>query len=230
MPKIVIVGFGGGGGKVAENVAKIAPDDVLVVDGDTFEAHNLERQFVPEKYIGVNKAEAAADIYNWRWEFMPEFFHSGLDLGIDAGTTIFCCADNFPARKECLITADRAGCTVIIGGNSEGMDAEAYYYEPRMRGTPNDPRIYYPVILTNTGNDPLMPGGCQGDEAMKKGGQLVLANYLSAAFMLMLYWWWEKVMPTKDRATRDSWPVHHNFTEWGCQRTIAWGDRLKEEK
>ncbi len=227
MPQIVIVGFGGGGGKVLPNLVKfVDPLEIIVVDGDTFEAKNVDRQFDAMEYIGWNKAEAAMDLYGC--ECLDEFYHSGLDLGMDAGTTIFCCADNFPARKECLITADNLGCTVVIGGNDEGMSAEAYLYNQQMRGTPNDPRIFYPVILTNTGNDPLMPGGCQGDEALEKGGQLVLANYLSAAYMLMLWWFHEKVAPTMDRDTKPSWPVHHNFGLWGATRTIAWGDRLKE--
>ncbi len=229
MIDLVIVGYGGAGTKIGENTAKFhPPHKTLVVDGDIFETHNLDRQLVPEEYVGMNKAEAAADLHGF--DFIPEFYHSGMDLGIDASATIMCCADNFPARKECLIAADQTGCTVILGGNSAEMDAEGYIYFTSMKGTKNDPRIFYPQILTVTGNDPLMPGGCTGDEALEKGGQLILANYLSAAFMLMLYHWWENVMPTKDRQTRASWPVHHNFTEWGCQRTIGWGDRLKEEK
>jgi len=57
-----------------------------------------------------------------------------------------------------------------------------------MRGTPCDPRVYYPDILTDTTGSPIHAAGCTG-EAQDETPQLVLANMWAAAHMLHLLWY-----------------------------------------
>lgn len=59
--KVAVVGAGGLGGTVVELLARQGVGFLRVIDGDTFAAHNLNRQLLAtESNLGVNKAAAAA--------------------------------------------------------------------------------------------------------------------------------------------------------------------------
>ena len=57
---VVIIGIGGGGGVVAELLARTGIGHIVLVDGDKFEESNLNRQiFATQDTIGISKVEAA---------------------------------------------------------------------------------------------------------------------------------------------------------------------------
>ena len=57
---VAIVGLGGLGGYVAEALARLGVGHLVLIDGDTFEEHNLNRQLLShEDNLGVEKATAA---------------------------------------------------------------------------------------------------------------------------------------------------------------------------
>ena len=59
--KVAVIGCGGLGGHIISNLARIGVGTIRCVDGDAFEATNLNRQlFSEERLIGTNKAAAAA--------------------------------------------------------------------------------------------------------------------------------------------------------------------------
>jgi molybdopterin/thiamine biosynthesis adenylyltransferase len=59
--KVAIIGAGGLGGHVIELLARQGVGCLVVVDGDCFVSHNLNRQILAtEQTLGMNKAEAAA--------------------------------------------------------------------------------------------------------------------------------------------------------------------------
>lgn len=59
--KILIVGCGGLGGNLIENMLRIGVGSIVAADGDRFEASNLNRQILStEQSLGCSKAEAAA--------------------------------------------------------------------------------------------------------------------------------------------------------------------------
>jgi molybdopterin/thiamine biosynthesis adenylyltransferase len=59
--RVCVVGCGGLGGYIIELLARIGVGALTVVDGDVFEASNLNRQLLSEEaYIGRKKAEIAA--------------------------------------------------------------------------------------------------------------------------------------------------------------------------
>jgi len=59
--KAAIIGLGGLGGHVAETLARAGVGRLVLVDGDRFEDHNLNRQlFSTRETLGKTKAEAAA--------------------------------------------------------------------------------------------------------------------------------------------------------------------------
>lgn len=59
--KVAVVGAGGLGGHVIELLARQGIGTLVVIDGDTFACHNLNRQILATEHtLGLNKAEAAA--------------------------------------------------------------------------------------------------------------------------------------------------------------------------
>ena len=60
--RILVVGCGGLGGHIIDQLARIGVGLLRVVDGDVFEESNLNRQLLSSvPLLGVNKAKAAAD-------------------------------------------------------------------------------------------------------------------------------------------------------------------------
>lgn len=60
--KVCVVGCGGLGGYIIEELARLGVGSITAVDGDVFQESNLNRQlFSTESRIGCSKAEAAAE-------------------------------------------------------------------------------------------------------------------------------------------------------------------------
>lgn len=60
--RVLVVGCGGLGGHILDQLARIGIGGLRVVDGDVFEPSNLNRQLLSEiPLLGVSKAKAAAD-------------------------------------------------------------------------------------------------------------------------------------------------------------------------
>ena len=60
--RILVVGCGGLGGHIIDQLSRIGIGALRVVDGDVFEASNLNRQLLSKvDLLGVSKAKAAAD-------------------------------------------------------------------------------------------------------------------------------------------------------------------------
>jgi ThiF family len=180
--------------------------EITVVDGDTLEVRNLDRQLFDASYIGWNKAEVLGELYSIKWES----YYLERDSWILTGgystpySCLWCCADNHVARKLCLDLVDEGQAALAIIGGNEYNDSEAYPYLSAWKGTTGDPRIYYPELLTDASNDPTNPS-CQGvNQAQNR--QLALANYLAAGFMVHLYWF---ITNYGHEVTRGAWPQRH---------------------
>jgi len=216
---IILVGCGGTGGFIAQCLAKSTKRPVVLVDGDTFEKKNLDRQLHDTSVIGKNKAEVRhavfAETASCKMSFVPKY----LDVNFkpEKYPLFMCAVDNHPARKLCLGLADEyKGCAIITG--NETIDAEAYFYEYKWKDSPHDPRVYYPDINTNHSGDPLMP--CTGD-ALLTNPQLAIANMMSASLAMWLFHFWFMTRP--DKANSDLFPVRAIAT--GSKiRTITMGD------
>lgn len=187
MNHLYIIGAGGVGSFLTPVLCKLhGPHALTVIDGDTLEQKNLDRQLFEEEHIGQNKAEAMSGIYACR--FMPEWYFDGL-LELEESDWLLVCVDNHPARRSALESCDSYGCKAILGGN-ETTSAEAFYYQRDWKGTRLDPRVYYPEIQTSTAGDPMRAGaGCTG-EAQEANRQLVTANFMAAALMGHLFMAW----------------------------------------
>ena len=129
----VILGCGGSGGWVATLLLK-SPEraPVVLIDGDTIERRNLERQLFSMRDLGHNKAQALGARMRMQGmdvESFPEYLREGCDawdslLVRDETLRIYCCPDNHPARMACLRLADERWVegrktVVAISGNEE---------------------------------------------------------------------------------------------------------------
>lgn len=225
----IVIGAGGIGSWLVPKLVRLE-SNVIIVDGDTLEKKNLDRQLFDNGHIGMNKAKALS-LKHGLWtedesSFVPEYFSSGLQINEDQfseNDLLWCCADNHTCRREVLDTCDMYGAKCIIAAN-EYVDFEAYYYEPSMAHSPNDPRVIYPDMLTDRSGDPLGPPGCV--EAARTNRQLVIANSMASEMAMWLYWFHFHERPKADMELRNFWPIHHRGHSGGL-RTVKWGDRLE---
>lgn len=180
-----IIGCGGVGSYLIPVVRKLLPGTTTHLwDGDKLEAKNLDRQLFSEHQIGFNKAKALAPIYGCMAE--PQFYAVGV-VDHAVNDWIIGCVDNNAARQNILTMVDLHKCRAIIAAN-EKTSAEAYLYNAQWRGSPLDPRVYYPEITKPDGLDPMRP--CTG-EAQVETPQLVTANIMAAALAAHLLMIWE---------------------------------------
>lgn len=201
--RAIVIGVGGAGSILAPILVKlIGARHVLLVDGDTLEPKNLDRQMFSESDLGRNKAEAMATRIGCG--FMDRFYDVAL-MEHNRMDWLLVCVDNHPARMEALKACDRSKCSAILCAN-ETLSSEAYLYRPRWLGTPMDPRVMYPEILTDRSGDPRgREIGCTG-EAQAQNPQLVTANMMAASLALHLFVVWAMESRKLDEQTLDYLP------------------------
>lgn len=197
MSKIYIIGCGGVGSWLAPCLIRLAPDGkrlVTLVDGDTLEPKNMDRQLFDESDIGDNKAHALSRRYHC--EFIDKWYSLGT-VEHTPSDWLFVCVDNHPARLAALRACDMFGCSAIVGCN-ETTSAEAYIYRPEWRDTRLDPRVYYPEISSDRSGDPRAAAiGCTGESQLAKP-QLVTANKMASSLMEWLFVAWAIELPKSD--------------------------------
>lgn len=119
---IAVIGLGGLGGFVAEGLARMGAGRLVLVDGDVFEEHNLNRQLLSdETVLGMSKAHVAAErvrrinptvetvIYAELADAdnLPDIL-AGVDVVVDA-------LDRLPTRLMLQEYAARAGVPMVHG-------------------------------------------------------------------------------------------------------------------
>lgn len=193
-----LIGCGGVGSAIVPSFCLLKPPaEITLIDGDTIETKNLNRQMFSPGQVGRNKAQALAERYQCR--FIPQWFARG-KLRHERSDWLLCLVDNHRTRLEALETCDQFGCQAIFAAN-ETHSSEAYYYRRSWQGTQRDPRVYYPEISTDASGDPRAAGiGCTG-EAQAQNRQLVSANLMAAALAEHLFVLWNLKAPRLDAET-----------------------------
>lgn len=254
-PVDLIVGVGGAGGWIVQMKAKspLGKDTPLLVlmDGDTVELKNLERQLFSEHDLSRPKTRAFEKLLakaGWQegsYLGIPEYIHPGCDLyeflrnEHRAPLRIYCCPDNHVARATCLYLADARGegmeTYVAISGN-EYVSASADMYIPAWRDTGADIRVRHPEILTDKDHDPLAPP-CTG-EAVESAPQLAIANMNAAVDAAWLMDVWSRRVPKLFRpgadhalvlGTVDKTPISIEKTGVTQLKILTLGDAKKIE-
>ncbi len=222
---IYIIGVGGVGSWLTPALTLLtSPEQITLIDMDTLEEKNLDRQLFKPEDIGRSKAEALAERY--QCNFRHEWFCEGL-MEFDLDDWLIVCVDNHRARRAALGECDRYGCRAIFAAN-EQWSSEAYYYQPDWKSTAVDPRVYYPDILTDNSGDPRARGiGCTG-AAQKETPQLVTANALGAALAGQLFALWHLHAPTVKQKTISSLPFRLVVNRTGME-THRIKDKLNPE-
>lgn len=134
---VAIVGCGGLGGAMAEELARLGVGKLILIDGDQVEESNLNRQlFATEETLGRKKVEAARErletvnsttelkiIYDWFNEENAAHFFEGADLVCDALDSI---SRRVSLEKAChrlnlpLVYAGIAGWYGMLGVSYPG--------------------------------------------------------------------------------------------------------------
>lgn len=129
--KVLVVGCGGLGGHIIDQLARIGVGTLRVVDGDVFEESNLNRQLLSTvPLLGVNKSRAAAGhiacvnpgiTAEAVEEFLTESNAAALVDGCDA---VLDALDNIPSRKILASACETAGIPYVYGA-IQGWVAQA---------------------------------------------------------------------------------------------------------
>ena len=129
--RILVVGCGGLGGHIIDQLARIGVGALRVVDGDVFEESNLNRQLLSSvSLLGVSKAKAAAahirkvnpDVKTEAVDaFMTEENVRELIWGCDA---VMDALDNIPSRRLLAAACSEMGIPYVYGAIS-GWVAQA---------------------------------------------------------------------------------------------------------
>jgi hypothetical protein len=198
MNNFLLVGAGGTGTHLLPALhlylaAHYAAKDwmLFIMDGDTVEAKNLERQFFDPAAITINKAVAAtaalkdAEHVTAITDYLSE---DNIARFIRDGDTILVCVDNFTVRKRiedhCLTLAN----VVVINGGNE-IDSGSVQLWIRENNENITPRLSYlhPEVAIAVGED-RAEMTCQQAAALPGGLQTLLANMQSATWMLTALW------------------------------------------
>ena len=129
--RVAVIGCGGLGGHIIELLSRMGIGAIRVVDGDVFEASNLNRQLLSDtETMGRSKAQVAADRVRrvnpqvevdavWTYLNESNALHllEGCDVAIDA-------LDNIASRKLLEEACRRAGIPYVYGA-IQGWVAQA---------------------------------------------------------------------------------------------------------
>jgi len=120
--RVLIVGCGGLGGHLVDLLARVGVGTLRVVDGDVFEASNLNRQLLSDvSLLGKSKANAAADhITRVNPDISVEAIAAFLNEDNAANLVSQCDAvldalDNIESRKVLAHACEKAGIPYIYG-------------------------------------------------------------------------------------------------------------------
>lgn len=134
---VLVVGCGGLGGHIIDQLVRIGIGFIRVVDGDLFEESNLNRQLLSDiAHLGSSKANAAAAHVarvnpHTVVEAVDEFLTDANAASLIAGCDIVMDAlDNIPSRRILATACAKAGIPYIYGAIS-GWVAQAAISMPQ---------------------------------------------------------------------------------------------------
>lgn len=119
--KVAIVGLGGLGGYVLENLIRLGVVDFHLIDSDVFEVSNLNRQVLAtEENIGKSKAyEAYNRIIEINSNARPKVFHARLTENsyemLEDVNIVFDCLDSIKSRFDLEKLCEAMNLTLIHG-------------------------------------------------------------------------------------------------------------------
>jgi molybdopterin-synthase adenylyltransferase len=176
---VIVVGAGGLGGYIVEALARMGVGRLIVIDGDVFEEHNLNRQVLcVESNLGQGKASAAAvrvaqvnaavevkAVDGLLTEENAAALLTGADLAVDA-------LDSLPTRFLLERAAKQQGIPLVHGAIA-GYIAQVMTIFPedeglaRVYGRGHLPEKGVETIYGNPAATPMLCAACQVQEVIK---------------------------------------------------------------
>lgn len=199
MTNITIVGLGGTGSYLSTPLIryirsqKIEVGRILFVDGDKYEEHNADRQEFMTGWAGENKARYAHQKHSQlfpdmrdKFKFIDEYVNEDkIDEIFGENTVLFCCVDNYYFRKIADEHASKlVNCALISGGN-DLLDGQVQIVQ--YTGGVNMTKAtlcsrHSEIKNADSGDRSAMT--CEELASLPSGGQIVVANMMSATLMI----------------------------------------------
>jgi molybdopterin/thiamine biosynthesis adenylyltransferase len=140
--RALIVGAGGLGSPAAVYLAAAGVGRILLADGDTVDATNLQRQILHrDSRIGMPKVESGRQALQ---EINPDvevitlgsrLEGHALDDAVGLADVVLDCSDNFPTRHAINRACVRAG-TPLVSGAAIRFDGQLAVFDPRSGDSP----------------------------------------------------------------------------------------------
>jgi molybdopterin/thiamine biosynthesis adenylyltransferase len=197
---ISIIGLGGTGSYLATPLIRyihsqqIAFSRIIFADGDSYENKNLDRQEFMTSWIGENKARYAQQKHSKLFPemakgfaFMDEYIGAdNIENIMVEGGVMFICVDNNYFRKLADEQAKNMNHFTIINGGNGMLDGQVQIvqYQNGKNITKETLTSRHREIGDATKQDDRTAMSCEELAALKGGGQIVVANMVSAAIML----------------------------------------------
>lgn len=212
MPRFVIIGVGGTGGWLTMGLAAtiehsdIDPKVLVLVDGDSFEPKNQERQHFMN--LGNKAAVRAAEVQpmypktvilpdeRWVVDEIPKDKEETTKV-VTAGPTktskehllqeddwVFLCVDNFKCRADVVAAAQHfKNLNIFLVGNDEEYFGSVYHYERRDgKDITWDPLSFKDELANPPDRNPGAMS-CQERAAIEGGTQFIWTNMAVAAWV-----------------------------------------------
>jgi len=177
--KVAIVGAGGLGGTIIELLTRQGVGYLRIIDGDSFAAHNLNRQLLAtERNLGVNKAQAAvsriaevnSDVCA---EAVPRMLDEDNAAGLLAGMDVVVDAlDNISSRLLLSKTTQELGIPLVYGAIA-GYTGQVTTLLPGDQGLEKLYKVTagsnkgIEVVLGNPAATPALAAAIQAQEVIK---------------------------------------------------------------
>jgi len=192
---IVIIGLGGIGSILCERLARYitysaaSGTSILLVDGDSYEAKNFERQDFTR--MG-NKAEVKAADLKMQFSRLnvssfPAFVNeTTLAEVIKEGNVVFMCVDNHKTRMIVSNYCKNLTDVTLISGGNDFIDGNVQIYI-RKEGADLTPDLcaYHPEIANP---DDKLPEEMSCEELAESAPQLYFANLTVATIMCWAFY------------------------------------------
>jgi len=193
--EIVVIGLGGVGSLLCERMARYlayssgTKASMLLVDGDSYEAKNFERQDFTQ--MG-NKAEVKAADLKMQFSMLnvssfPAFVNeTNLAQVIKEGTIVFSCVDNHKTRMILSNYCKELQNVTLISGGNDLIDGNVQIYI-RQNGKDITPDLcaYHPEIANP---DDKLPEEMSCEELAASEPQLYFANLGVATIMCWAFY------------------------------------------
>lgn len=156
-----------------------------IMDGDSLEEHNLDRQIFGADQVKMNKAQAAAARSMLpNVAAIPEYLgRHNIPLFIDDGTVILIAADNFPVRSLIEQYCSSLANTVVINGGNELATGSCQIWV-RKDGENLTPPLSFLHPEINAPGEDRAEMTCEQIAKLPGGEQLIAVNAMSSVMML----------------------------------------------